>query len=47
MEKKRLGGVELRTQSLIEFLRRSLRTDEASIDRVHSSLRGISDCLTR
>ena len=46
-EKSWLGGAELHSQSQTEFLLHSLRTDEASIDRVHSRLRGISCCLTR
>ena len=46
-EKNRLGGAKLHTQSQTEFLLRSLSTDEASIDRVHSRLRGISCGLTR
>ena len=45
-EKNRLGGAELHTQSQTEFLLHSLRADEASIDRVHSRLRGIPCCLT-
>ena len=46
---KRIDWVVLNctTQSQTEFLLRSLSTDEASIDRFHSRLRGIPSCLTR
>ena len=40
-EKNWLSGAELHSQSQTEFLLHSLRTDEASIDRVHSRLRSI------
>ena len=46
-EKNLLGGAELHSQYQTKLLIHSLRTDEASIDRVRSQLRGISCCLTR
>ena len=46
-EKNWLGGAGLHSQSQTEFLLHSLRTDEASIDRVYSRLRAISGYLTR
>jgi hypothetical protein len=46
-QKNRLGGAELHSPAQTEFLLHSLRTDEASVDRLHSRLRGISCCLTR
>ena len=46
-EKNRLGGAELHSQSQTELLLlRSLRTAEAWLDRIYSSLRGIPCCLT-
>ena len=46
-EKNRLGGAKLHTQSYTELLLLSLRTDETWLDRIYSSLWGISCGLTR